>query len=945
MISSLLTLPALGRLILQRLASRPVLTLLALAGIVLAVGLLTSAAFFSQAVDRVILNQELVRLTTQTGRSPFTTRVYFLPSSRFPVGIADAERLGRSVAGTLADEVGLPIARQGLTVESGGLLLLPPADDTRYQSGSSHLTTVNTVYIEDVAEHLSYDAGDPLDEEEIPGGDVLSVWMHAELAAELGTQAGEHFQIAANLRQAPRTIVIRGLWRAHDPTDPFWFSNPNSAFRSGLLITRQSYISQIEPMLAAKAGFVHWQITLDEARVNPVNARQYADGFEHGMVVINQYLPGARLDVSPLDSLRQFVQRQSTLTLVLLGFHVPGLVFLLYFLVLIGLIITRWQARETALLVSRGMSGSLVLGLTLIEVVILCLVGVPLGIGFGMLLARWMGNTVSFLQFAERPPLPVSLQGLHWALLGSALLIALLARLLPLWGAARQSVVEQAREGARPLRPPAWQRFYLDLILVLPTYYAYDQLAKRGTLALRAGDSPDSLFQDPLLIIVPALFILTVSLLSMRIFPWLMRLFDLIASRTPWLTLHLALRQLARSSHHYLNPLLLVVVALGMGVYTRSMAASLDQWLVDQIYYRVGTDLAFQPLPPAGPDGALTLPPDAIFIPPKDDFAALPGVAGATRVGDYRARILGGERELSVRMLAIDRVDFSRVAWFRRDFAPDSLGGLMNALAITPENVLVPRSLLVERRLNMGDTFNLRVTVADEYDHYGTFQVAGVYDYFPTVQPDTATLIGNLEHLFTEAGSEFNHQIWLRLDPNTDRAKLRKEIELMGLTIGSARDAAELVEIEQAKMERVGIFGTLTVGFIAATVMAILALFVHSYASMQDRLYQFGVMRAIGLRHRQVISQVALEYGVLTAFGAFVGALIGLTCAELFTPFFRIPSSAGAPPPPLIPLIQTEATVQFALLFIGLMVLTELVVLIHALSKRLFDALRMGHQG
>src|SRR5690606_3105560 len=174
MISALLTLPALGRLILQRLASRPVLTLLALAGIVLAVGLLTSAAFFSQAVDRVILNQELIRLTAQTGRSPFTTRVYFLPSARVPVGIADAERLGRSIAGTMSGEVGLPVARQGLTVESGGLLLLPPPDDTRYQSGSSHLMTVNTVYIEDVGEHLSYD-GDPLIDDEAPDEDSLSV--------------------------------------------------------------------------------------------------------------------------------------------------------------------------------------------------------------------------------------------------------------------------------------------------------------------------------------------------------------------------------------------------------------------------------------------------------------------------------------------------------------------------------------------------------------------------------------------------------------------------------------------------------------------------------------------------------------------------------------------------------------------------------------------------
>ena len=40
---------------------------------------------------------------------------------------------------------------------------------------------------------------------------------------------------------------------------------------------------------------------------------------------------------------------------------------------------------------------------------------------------------------------------------------------------------------------------------------------------------------------------------------------------------------------------LLVIVSLALGVYTLSMAASLDKWLVDRMYYRVGTDLTFTP--------------------------------------------------------------------------------------------------------------------------------------------------------------------------------------------------------------------------------------------------------------------------------------------------------------------------------------------------------------
>jgi putative ABC transport system permease protein len=927
----LFILPALIRLTVQRLASRPVLTLLSLVGIVLAVGLLTSAAFFSQAVDRVILTQELDKLAAQTGRSPFATRVYFLPSARFPVAVADAERLG------------LPIAHQGLTVESGGLLLLPPPDDTRY-GGSSHLMTVNAVYVADVADHLMIEAGEPL-ANATAAPELLDVWLHADLAAELGVQVGERFHLAVNRRLPAHLIHIRGLWRAKDPTAPFWFSNPDSALRTGLLVTRESYVAFIEPMLPAKAGFVTWHIRLDETQINPAAARQYAEGFERGMAIINQYLAGAKLDVSPLDPLKQFVRRQSTLMLVLLGFHLPGLAFLLYFLLLVALISMRWQLRETALLVSRGMGAGMVLGLTLLESALLFVVGTPLGIALGIGLARWMGFAVSFLQFTNRPPLPVTLQGIHLPLLGAALAVALAARLVPLVGAARHSVVSQAQESARPVRPPAWQRFYLDVLLILPTYYALDQLSKRGTLALRAGDSVDALFQDPLLVLVPALFVLTTALISMRLFPWLMHGLDWVASHTRWLALHLALRQLGRSSQHYINPLLLVVVALALGIYSRSLAGSLDQWLSDRIYYEIGADLTFQPLPLLPPGQETTLPPDALFIPPKGDLLDLPGVQAVTRVGDYSARLILPQGEQRARLLAIDREDFAQVAWFRRDFAAQTLGALMNDLALSPDHVLVNPSFLAETGLRVNDQVTLQVSLGEGYSYRGLFRIAGIYDYFPTVQPAELTLIGNLEHLFTELGAQFEHQIWVATTPTFTEATFFPALEAQGISAGRVRQAGAVLAVEQGKMERVGIFGTLSVGFVAATGMAILALLVHSYASMQERLYLFGVLRALGLRQRQVLGQVALEYGLLTAYGAAIGTGVGLWTAALFAPFLRIPAAAGAPPPPLIPFIDQGTTFQLAMLFAGLMVLAEVAVLAMALSRRLFDVLRVGHQG
>lgn len=929
---------------LRHLTSRLGLSCLALIGIVLAAGLLSSAGFFAQAVDRVILNQELDELSAATNRPAFSTRVYFFPSSRARMGVQAAERAGDSLSNTMATEIGLPIARRDLQVESGSLALLPRGDDNRYQDSQDYLSSVNVVYIEGVGPHLKTLEGDAFGTRaSLP--DVLEVWMHTYLADRMGVSEGEEFLLALNASAEGISMRVAGIWQAADPEDLFWFNPPDSKLREALLVTRESYLHHIEPLIISRSRFVSWHIRLDDSQLDPKYALEYADGYERGMAIVDKYLPGANLDISALDPLRDFVARNTTLTIQLLGFNVPALAFLIYFLIMISAIIARWQQRETAILVSRGLSTSGVLGMVVMEEFVLFFLGVPLGIGFGMLVARFMGYTVSFLSFTFREPIPVSFQGLNWYLIAAGLLVALLARTIPAWRAARTSIVEQER--TRFAQTPIWQRAYLDILLIAPTWYAYDQLANQGTLAAMVQERTADLFSDPLLILVPALFVLTASLLVMRVFPWLMRIFDWGASRTNLLSLHLALRQLGRYSQRYINPLLLVIVCLGLGIYTYSMALSLDQWLIDRVRYSVGADVTFEPVPAqdGGPGGEATITDSGIFIPTPDEFKEQPGITAATRVGEYRAEVeMAGGDELRLRFLGVDRLDFAQVAWFRRDFAPDSLGGMMNLLALEPQNVLLPRDLLAMLGLRPGEEFTMKVTLAAGQSVTAQFVAIGVYDHFPTVYEDGFTVFGNLDHLFSLAGTDYGHYIWLSVDDTVTDKSLRQQIKGMGIDVNRWRFVPTLIAQEQARLERVGIFGTLSVGFLAAAIMALLALLVHSYASLQDRMFQFGVLRAVGVMRGQIIGQISLEYIVLTSYGTVGGAAIGALASQIFSPFFRITAEVRDPLPPLVPLIARDEIAILALVFASAIIIIEVSVTFKALTQRLFDALRMGYQ-
>ncbi|MCJ7550197.1 MAG: ABC transporter permease [Anaerolineae bacterium] len=927
----------------ERLIHSPGLSFLALLGVVLSVGLVSNAAFFSQAVDQVILDQELAAFSDMTGRPPFSTSVYTFPSGASPISVPLAEELAQNVASTLASEVGLPLEHLGMQVHTGNMMMQPPEGSTQYGESEEFLGSVDVAYIEDVADQLSIVAGSPLDPDGV-SGESVDVWMHTRLAAKMGINVGEVIDVGVNVLAETTPVRIAGIWESADPDDDFWFENPDATLQNVLLVRRQDYIDRFQPLVPSKSWYVAWHIVLEDTYVYPELAQEYLLGFSKAEVVINKYLPKARINTPPLDPLASFVTRGDTLAVLLLSFNIPAFGFLIYFLVLSSAIIAQWQQRETAMLVGRGMRASSILTLTFFEEIILFLIGYPLGIGAGMLLARLMGNTASFLTFTMRDPLPVTLRGLNVPVTLLALLVTLMARMIPAARATRLSAVDVDRSLARPSKGPLWYRAYLDFLLLIPTYYAYSQLANRGSLSALIEDSPTDIYQDPLLILVPTLFILVAGLMTLRVFPLVMRALDFVANLIPWVTPHLALRQLGRRSHTYINPLLLVIVSLGLGVYTLSVAASMDQWLIDRTYYNVGGDLSFTVLPLSTDDstGGLTVV-TGEWIPLPANFQDVPGIETASRVGDYpvstKLMISGDVRG---RFIAIDRLSFPQVAYFRSDFADESLGGLMNQLATSQNAILVSEEIMEENELFIGDDINLNIGINYEFYVSDSFKVAGTFKYFPTVYEDQkVAFIGNLDHLNFYIGMTAPHDIWLSLEPGyTGEEVLAAIPSYLGVGTGKEGDAPFRIAEEQGKFERVGVFGTLSVGFLAAVVMAIMGLLIYTYASLRERLQRFTILRAVGLLRTQISAQVVMEYAFLTAYGSIAGALIGRYASELFVPLFQFTGEEGVPLPPLIPVIAEDQVRYLIIAFVSLIIGLEVLVITRALSKRSFSMLK-----
>jgi putative ABC transport system permease protein len=401
---------------------------------------------------------------------------------------------------------------------------------------------------------------------------------------------------------------------------------------------------------------------------------------------------------------------------------------------------------------------------------------------------------------------------------------------------------------------------------------------------------------------------------------------------------------LARQSSQYISALLLVITSLSLGAFMASMAVSLDRWLADQVRYAIGSDILIRQTvdPDSGEDA---LPSEGAWVLPISDYEEIEGVRDAARIGMYKATIsLENRRSRRGTFLGVDRLDLPKVLFFRSDFGPVSLGEMMNQLALREDAVLLTERVLERGNYEIGDKVHIRVNVNDvplETD----FTIAGTFHYFPTVYEESegqTAVIGNLDFLYEQIGAVLMHNIWLKIDPDADQQAMIDQVKDMGVFISRWVDIRDEMAKEQARVERIGIFGTLTIGFLAAAVLSGIGLLVYNYASLQERLFRFTILRAVGISLGQVIGQVAIEYLVLMVYSVLGGAAIGVWASRLFIPFFQAADKNVLNPPRLIPLVAWDDIVSISTAFTITLVIAQIAVISAALRRGVFQALRMG---
>jgi putative ABC transport system permease protein len=943
----------------KRILAQKGLTLAVLLGFTTATALTMSIPIYADAAYQKILERDVIgseetaedsELVTGSSSFPFMFR--YIGSWNGLIPWDQIQAVDQYLSNQAIIDLGLPIKQLVRFFRTDYFPFVAGQEDAYSGSEYRPLAWLSLASLSNWDEHVTFLEGNPpASAPPAPEGSV-NVWIKDDLATEVGLQVGETYRLLGTfndeLYKGEIPVHIAGVWEVKDPEDDFWFYKP-SEFRYILLTSEDEFVRQGIPTIDGELDLALWYMNMDNSGVHSRDVPTLLRRISNVRARAGTYLTNTRMDVSPEDRLREYMRASSALMIFLYILNIPLLAMILAFIGLVGGMMISQRLNEIAVLRSRGASIFQVVGFSLLECLVIGMISLVLGGYLALKIAGFFGSVSSFLNFSAAVPVKttLSLQAIQMGLITVGL--AILAQLGPTFNAARHTIITYKQELARQMRPPWWQRVYLDIFLLVPAAYGIYVLRQQGGLNLpvSGGYVTQDPFQNPLLILVPSLGIFALTLLILRLLPYIMALFARLVALTPSIGILAAARHLARTTGNYHAPLILLILTLSLSTFTSTLAQTLDKHLNDQHFYEVGSDarlIEFGDMPTAGTSGSTQTSDEQgfwVFLPVNEHLKA-PGVNAAARVARSEMTVFPPIGPQPAVFFGIDRVDFSRSAFWREDFASISLGELMNQLALTTEGVLVPRSFLETHRLKPGDNLPASLYKLGS-THEMTFKIVGAFDYFPTWYPDEGPLlVANLDYVFEQVGGEFPYDVWLSVNPDADNEAILDSLNDIGLNISYSKFSGEVVQEAKLQPERQGLFGLLSVGFTALAFLTTLGFLLYAFFSFRRRFIELGILRAIGLSAGQMMVLLGVELAILLGIGLVAGTVLGVGVSNLFIPYLQVGTEQTAHIPPFLVQIDWSSVFQVYFLFILLFITALSILAVLLLRMKVFQAVKLG---
>lgn len=919
------------RLAFKRLLSRPVLNLLLLVGLALSVALPTSIPMYTDAaLGRILANQDFA---DSEFRPPFSYLFWYSETGPTRSTFDQVEAADSYMKDIGLPALGLPSLYETLLLETRRFRIF----DTD-SSGNTFPRDSATLLWSPQIEELTL-----LAEGRWPSDSLynfegsIEVAISTSYAQSAGLKIGDRFTLSEfeeiSSNPIPEfDVAVLGIFEPLDSNDPKWLVH-SSQLTNRIYVPRDVISEILAPQDPSILKTAAWYSIADPSFLT----LESVDDILHRSGVINAnlqtLLPGSRLTTSPTGGLLEFKDRAETLQRRLNAYSIPTLCLVLIFVMLVVSLVTDERRGELAVLRSRGATRLQLIGQVAVESGILSIAGVSLGLFLSRYVADGMGRTRTFLDMSGDPLTHLALNGRTWKTAAMVMLIVWFFQIVPAIGASKHTLVSHDEAATRSTLKPWWQSTSLDFVVVaVSSVTAYQML--KGQLDL-GGNA----LEDPTTIFLPTTIALAVGLLILRILPWFLELGAFLLGQTSSIVALTAARRAARSPGTNHVPILLLIITVGLAVFTGSLARTLDLQLFDETYHQLGADWNVmephsQAQPTTGRGDQVTLLPRVLQT--RETFQSIPGIDQATRVLSTLGT-LSGSQSGQITFFGVEPDNFTDIAFFRPDYAAsDPFPVAISKLASHPSAILVHPSL----GLRVGDSASISLRLQGGSLTYRAV-VVGYVSHFPTWYPNDQgpVVVGNLDYIFLQTDDPSGYEVWMSADQNAPNGP-DGDLETSWDLLRQQSSMAEISEVMELP-ERQGVFGVLTFGFLGSIMVSMLGFFFATLFRVKRSTVELGILQALGLPPRRVAGMVIIELGLLIGTGIGAGLLTGLGLSKWLLE--RLLSDSGLTmTPQLFPEIDQTAVVTISGLLIALFILSSIALVLVLHRTKVFEALKLG---
>ncbi len=662
----------------------------------------------------------------------------------------------------------------------------------------------------------------------------------------------------------------------------------------------------------------------------------------------DQFLDDKIKDNGYMQILEDYSGKAKRIETTLLILQLPVLLLLCAFLYMIAGQMLQMERNEISLMRSRGASKRQVVLLYLMQSVFLSAVSLVPGIPLGAVFCKMLGASTAFLEFSITRSLPLRFSGdvILYAL--AAVIVSVVMTTIPVISYSGLSIVNLKQSRSRQ-KKTLWKRLYLDIILLAISLYGYYSFKRTSGQIAEEVMSGKTL--DPLLYISFSLFILGAGLFCARMQPALLKgAFKLFKNKMKPST-YTSVLSTIRTGAKQEFIILFLILTVSIGISNTTIARTIVLNAVNNTRHTVGADVVLKEKWYTNKSaGAQTSSKKVSYVEPDfSKYNTIPGVEHVTQVVMDRGANVVGSSDVETTIMGIKTQGFYDVTVMDNDLLPYPYADYLNVLSSDAQAVLLSENFMVKQGYTIGDLIYFENSNGMRTMGY----VYGFFNYWPgykaisyTVNEDGGVdtsdeymIVANMSFLKDKWGV-FPYEVWL--DVNDDGEGLYSWLEEYPIALTKLEDmAAKETEIIQNTMFQ-GTNGILSMSFIVILLLCCVGYLIYWIMSIRSRELLFGVLRAMGMRKKEITWMLVVEQICSGLYAIVTGAAIGVLASRLFVPIIQQAYAATEQILPLKLITRAGDMVQlFAV--IAVMLCVCLVILGKIISKmNISSALKLG---